>query len=458
MRTIRLAIVSVAIVATGFAEGDRVNVRGMGMARTYVATSRGLDAVGINPATLALEDDKLTVSLAPLGVHAGSDFLTLGLYNDYFTGVETGHGRVGKYLDDADKQRILDAFRGGVGEATADASVRLLGISYQIESVGGFAFTITDQVAGSIRLPSEYVRFLLYGNTPGSIFDFSQTKAKVSWLREYALSFGGSIPHPSFMKWLALGAAMKLVDGFGYYEVVEFNTSLETADNGILTGHASYLSRLAGLDPTRENSGFSASPFGRPAYGHGSAFDLGLAGGITDYLTVGLSITDIGKMNWESQIEETYVDTLLIVDDPQEVRDGKAIENSLKGKKRPGAPFSSALPTTVRLGVALEVEKVVEWMPGQMILAADYNKGIADAPGTTLYSRFSLGMEWKLLSFLPLRTGISFGGTDRSNYALGFGLRAGFFDLDVATENLDLLWSGESVSHASFAVGTRFRF
>jgi hypothetical protein len=334
----------------------------------------------------------------------------------------------------------------------------LLGISYQIASVGGFAFTITDQVAGSMRLPSEYVRFLLYGNTPGSVFDFSQTKAKVSWLREYALSFGGSIPHPSFMKWLALGAAMKLVDGFGYYEVVEFNTSLETADNGILTGHAGYLSRLAGLDPTRENSGFSASPFGRPTYGHGSAFDLGVAGGITDYLTVGLSITDIGKMNWESQIEETYVDTLLIVDDPQEVRDGKAIENSLKGKKRPGAPFSSALPTTVRFGVALEVEKVVEWIPGQMILAADYNKGIADAPGTTLYSRFSLGMEWKLLNFLPLRTGVSFGGTDRSNYALGFGLRAGFFDLDVATENLDLLWSGESVSHASFAVGTRFRF
>jgi hypothetical protein len=63
-----------------------------------------------------------------------------------------------------------------------------------------------------------------------------------------------------------------------------------------------------------------------------------------------------------------------------------------------------------------------------------------------------------LLSFLPIRSGISFGGTDRMNYAFGFGLNFGFFDLDVATENMELLWSPDDFSHASIAVGTRFRF
>lgn len=93
------------------ADGERTNVRGIGMGYTAVATSRGLDAVGINPANLAYPDvGSVTISLIPFGVHVGSDFLTLGLYNEYFTGVNTDSGRVGRYLGETDKQRILSAF------------------------------------------------------------------------------------------------------------------------------------------------------------------------------------------------------------------------------------------------------------------------------------------------------------------------------------------------------------
>lgn len=457
-RIVGMFVATVCIAHAAFAGGDRVDVRGMGMARTSAAAARGLDAVGVNPANLAMKDNTLTLSLAPIGVHAGSDFLSYGLYNEYFTGVETGNGRVGKYLDEPDKQKILDAFRGGVGEVTADAAYRLVGLTVQLESVGGFAFTITDNLSGIARIPNDYVRFILYGNTPGSVYDFGRTSAKAAWLREYALSFGGTIPHPSFMQWLSLGAAIKLVEGYGYYEVERFNTSLTTSDNGVLIGRVGYLARLAGLDPTREGNGFSWSPFGQRAYGHGTGFDIGVAGGIGGFITVGMSMTDIGQVNWEESIEETYADTTLVVDDPQEVEDGTIIENALRGKKRAGTPFSRSLPTTFRAGAAVQVEKLVDWMPGELVVAADYTKGLADAPGTTLYARFSLGMEWKLLQFLPLRTGVSFGGTDRTNVAFGFGLHFGVFDLDLATENLDLLWGGDSVTHGSVALGTRFRF
>jgi hypothetical protein len=460
---IKFMITACALLACGaqqlaVAGGDRVNVRGMGMARTYIASSKGLDAVGINPANLALRDDDFTLSLAPLGVHAGSDFMTWGLYNDYFTGVETSAGRVGKYLEDADKQRILDAFRDGVGNISADISVRPVGMSFQIESIGGFALTMTDHIGMAAKIPSDYVRFALYGNTPGSTYDFSATSLKASWLREFALSFGGTIPHPDFMEWLSLGASVKIVHGFGYYEVQEFNTSLVTADNGMLTGHVGYQSRLVGADPTNPNSGFFLTPFGMNVYGYGTGFDLGLAGGISDFMTVGVSIVDLGKVNWEDKIEETVADTTLVVDDPRVVEDGSAIESALRGSKRVGAPFSTSLPTTFRVGAALQLDKVAEWIPGEMLLAVDFNKGLVDEPGTSLYSRVSAGVEWKLLSFLPIRSGISFGGTDRMNYAFGFGLNFGFFDLDVATENMELLWSPDDFSHASIAVGTRFRF
>jgi hypothetical protein len=375
-----------------------------------------------------------------------------------FSTARTWSGRTAKHLEDADKQAILNAFRGGIGEIAAEVSVRPVGMSFQIESIGGFALTMTDHIAGSVKIPNDYLRFVLYGNTPGSVYDFSATSAKASWLREYALSYGGTLPHPGFMEWLSIGASVKLVHGYGYYDVQQFNTSLTTSENGTLTGHASYQTRLVGADPTKAGSGFYLTPFGMNVYGNGTGFDLGVAGGLSDFVTIGVSLTDIGKVNWEDQIEETYADTTLVVDDPRTVQDGTAIEQALQGKKRKGELFSTSLPTTFRAGAAFQIDKLLGWLPGEMVLGVDFNKGLVDEPGTTTHSRVSAGVEWKLLAFLPIRSGVSFGGTDRMNYAFGFGLNLGFFDLDVATENMELLWSPDDFSHASVAVGTRFRF
>jgi hypothetical protein len=195
-----------------------------------------------------------------------------------------------------------------------------------------------------------------------------------------------------------------------------------------------------------------------PVAGNGTGFDLGIAGGSSDGFSFGVAVVDIGKVNWEENIEERYADTTIVVDDPEQVEDGNAIASSLKGKTRAGALFSTQLPTTFRAGVAIQVDKMLSWMPGEFLFGVDFNQGLVDVPGTTPKGRLSLGAEWKLLKFLPIRSGISMGGTDRLNYAFGFGFNLGFFDLDLATENMELLWSPDDFSHGSIAVGTRFRF
>jgi len=104
------------LIAAAAHAGDQTNIRGLGMARATTASSRGLDAVGVNPANLALSDEaNVEFSLVPVGIGLGSDFMTYALYNKFFTGVETPTGRMSKNLSDADKQEILDAFPGGSG-------------------------------------------------------------------------------------------------------------------------------------------------------------------------------------------------------------------------------------------------------------------------------------------------------------------------------------------------------
>ncbi len=99
--------------------------------------------------------------------------------------------------------------------------------------------------------------------------------------------------------------------------------------------------------------------------------------------------------------------------------------------------------------------KSIFW--GEWTLACDYNQGLVEAAGAARLGRFSTGLEFRPWKFLPLRTGISVGGTDDFTFALGFGLHFGVFDLDVASEHLNFLLKEEALAHGSVAMGMRIR-
>jgi hypothetical protein len=453
-------LLSPVVTSSLHAGGERTNIQGMGMARTFVASSSGLDAVGINPANLAVPTEgTVTFSLIRFGVHVGSDFMNYGMYKDYFTGVETDSGRVGRYLNDADKQSILRSFPDGLGRIASELEVRPLGLSVRIGDFGTAAVTATEYVMINGMVPRDYAAFLLYGNTPGSVYDFSSTSAYAAWMREYALSFGAELPCPFFLKSFSAGAAVKLIHGLGYFGIDRFNTRLETGADGVLNGRIDVFGRLAGLESFRgtDNTGFD--PFPAPA-GTGFGFDLGVASDITSYMRVGLAVTDIGSVEWTRDVEEMYGVASIRMDDPLNEAQRDSIEQAVHGETRPGENFSSALPTTFRVGVAVELHRVpafksIFW--GEWTLACDYNLGLVEGAGVARVGRFSTGMEFRPWSFLPLRTGISVGGTDAFTFALGFGLHFGVFDLDLASEHLNFLLSEESLAHGSVAMGMRIR-
>jgi hypothetical protein len=298
MKTLRnvVAIFCVLVLSAGTlsAGGDGPNVRSAAMGRTGVAAARGLDAVGINPANLAIDDgNTVGFGLVPFGGKIGSDFLTYGLYNKFFTGVESDTGRVGRYLTTSDKQEILDAFPGGIGEIGAGVDIRPFSLAIRMGNLGTVAFTMTEHVGGLVRIPKEYAQFILNGNTPGSVYDFSGTAGSAEWTREYAVSYGREVPTFWLFDAAYAGVAVKLVHGYAHMDVQRFNSVLTTGTNGVLDAQMDVLARFSRVDMMKDGGDFT--PFPAPA-GSGMAFDLGFTGVLFNFVTAGVSVTDIGSL------------------------------------------------------------------------------------------------------------------------------------------------------------------
>ncbi|HCV43457.1 MAG TPA: hypothetical protein DGH68_08220 [Bacteroidetes bacterium] len=446
------------LIPTILQAGERSNIRGMGMARTFVASSRGLDAVGINPANLAVDDQStVTLSIMPFGGHVGSDFLDYDIYTKYFTGIQTDSGRVGRYLSEEDKKVILDSFTDPVARTTAEIEARILGVTYRVKDLGAVAFTITDKMGGIVDVPRDYVEFAFYGNPVGSSYNFDGAKILASWTREYGLSFGTEVK-VGFLKSFGVGAAAKLVHGFSYYEVQRFNASLTTDEHATLTATVDFLSRRAGADLASARLWRSFRLFPEIA-GKGMGFDLGARGEFNSYLSFGLSLTDIGSITWSKDTQENSVDSTIVVDDPLNEEQRQMVEDYLKGQRRSIGRYSTPLPTTLRMGVALEIQKIpdMEDMPGELLIELNYNQSLIETPYSTTAPRVSLGVEYKPYPWLPLRSGVSFWGTDYVNLALGFGISFTAVEFELASENVTWLFSPKSFSKGSISVGLRFR-
>jgi len=460
-RAFILAALLVAWAMAVRAGGERSNVRGLAMGMTGTAPSLGLEAVGVNPANLAThQDEGVAIGLFPVGVQVGSDFLTYGLYSDYLTGLETDSGRMDRHLSDIDKQKILDAFHGDVGTVVLDASVRPIGVAVGLGSAGAIAFSVTERASAEIGIPRESLEFLFYGNTPGSVYTFKGSALAATWTREYAVSYGLDLGKVGPAQAFRVGGTIKAVHGFGYAELIRSNTRLATSEYGALDGNLDVLARVAGSDPfLGDSDGESFSLFPRPA-GSGVGVDLGVAAVLGDAWTVGLSVTDIGSISWKHGLKEYASTGAIILDDPLIQSQRDSLEAAVIGEERPGTPFSTSLPTALRTGVSVAVHKLPwgkEFLAGELLFALEYDHGFTSRPASFQSGRLGIGLEYAPIPVLPLRGGASFVGGRSTILAIGFGIRTGVVDLDLAAENVDWIFSPRALSTGSMALGITVR-
>lgn len=411
------------------------------------------------------DNSSFTMSLVPqIGIGIGANFLSYNLYLDYFTGVDSAGERVPKYLTDDDKRKILDSFRENPGTLMSQIDVKMLNIAFPIKSVG-IALGVRERVISKFGIPREFMEFMLYGNPPGSVYSYNLGIGG-AWMREYSVSLGTKIPFDLIIiKNINVGVGVKFLQGFGYVGSDDLNLTFETADSSRgyeITASMRGVVKRAGVDFLDPEKKASFTPFPSPA-GTGLGFDVGASVEVLGLFTAGLSITDIGSINWTKNAVIVSGDTTFKFSgySTQEKIDSlkQSFEdyvNSPNRKKYEG--FSTGLPTAIRFGVATDLKTLLPFFPGRMLISADYFQPIGNAHISFKSPKLALGVEWRLIGLLPLRAGISLGGFEGFALSVGTGINLPFMELNVATGNLNEVMPGGDLRHFSIATELRLKF
>lgn len=463
-----LILLSVIVASTLYAGGDKFSARLVGMGRTFTAVSRGLDAVGTNPANLALNDRDATVTLnlIPLGLSIGSDFINYKIYNDFFTGVPdptNPDNRIARKLSDQDKNDILALFPGGIARTQARFEMAPIGLSLQVGDFG-LAIVPSIQVANNFDLPEGYMKLLLNGfGENGTKYSLNGTALNASAIGELNVSMAYILPMqlPSIDE-ISVGIGVKYLVGLAYVGTDHYNGSIQTTDvkayTNQSTGETVYLpNKIAADFDFLQYYAYDSTDY-QPV-GSGLGFDIGVSANVVNAVRVGISVTDIGSITWDKHTKAIYGQSSVEVEG-FDSRHQDTLTNAFKGNTVDTTSFVKSLPTALHIGAEVKMDDLITDIPFRWTIAADMHLGFNDAPGNTKLAQFAIGTELDpLAGWLPLRTGILLGGRERFGWSAGFGIHlANTFDLDFATQSIAILTNPDSFRTGSFTMGMRFRF
>lgn len=470
MKSIRILLIFVFVVSLfqTASASDRISLRTLGMGRTAVTASRGTDAIGINPANIAIPDiGHFNLSLVNTSARLSTELFSYDIYQKYFTGIDTGGTKRAPYpLTQEDK----DIIRGQMPDnpvTRINVESMLAGISLETAMLGGIGFAVIEHAGEGMAFSRDFFDLVYLNGLPSNTkYVFDGTSFEAWWYREYNISYGRELPVKiPFLKNLYVGAAIKFVRGYGIFQTTKNHSSIEnktalsdTGTNSII-GNFDFAAQHAGVDFfNNDDSSKHSFTFTPDPVGKGTGFDIGFSAKLFNGLLLGLSVTDIGKITWDKNVLQTTGGGQITYGGyTKEIRD--SVKKVIKGKNSAGESFSTSLPTVLRIGATAESEEVpfLYFLPKHLLLAVEYAQGFNESLGNTTKPRFSLGAEYKIIPFLPLRTGLVFGGNDKIRWAFGFGLDFRAVTLDFASDNFGMIFIPKSFNAISLAFGLKVR-
>lgn len=403
------------------------DARSAGMAFSNGADTRGLDHIGLNPATLALPTSyNFEFNLISANVNAGNNGLTKEQYDSYFTVDDY-------FLSDDNKQDILNEIKAEGLRIRGRA--RVMGLAFYMPN---FSLSINGYGLGRINVPRDAIELALRGNADeGRTYSFNEsdgigiTTVDVRLSGAYPFKLANNAP----IRFAAAGMTLRYISGLKYGNIEDFEGEFR---NFSLDQNRAFM----GLDG--RYSAVSAEG------GSGIAADLGGLVTLRDQdLSIGLTFTNIvGAIRWDTDTERR----LYSIIDGDSLRLPDGIPDSITTSRSvPISDFTTNLARTMDLSLAWRFKN-------GFMLSSTYEQGFTNNIGGTTDPRFAFGVEYSGLSVLPLRAGISMGGNAITAVALGFGLDLKYWFIDAAFVNRGGFFPGGSSKNITLAVTSRLRF
>ncbi len=469
-------LLTIQVFAQTYGSYSFSDAKSAGLAFTYTSNGLGIDAIGVNPANLALQDYskfsmKTFFPLPPLAVSLTTP-LTIEKYNYFFGGVIDSTGKtVGRYLSQADKDELNQL----LGESDLIFNFNLNYLSFAInvnENIGAFGFAFTDHFGTNFRLSKVFTDLIFSGLYPVKLYSFSDMDIKASYTREISFNYGRKIIefNNKFIKDVYAGLGIKLIKGYYYLSTAKNNSYFKLDSDNVIRGKWDYeiyhalspsFAKNYGKDSIVSVKDFSFSLFPEPS-GSGTGFDLGVTANLANQIRVALAIVNIGSITWDKNqaIIKGSGDFSFEGYSSKEQIDSlsnkfKEVTSDLK------TSFTTSLPTTLRLGLSYQLDQApfISKFPGKMLVSFDYNQGFNNEIGNSTKPRFSLGIDWKPGNWIPfIRTGISVGGKLGFRWGFGLGFMMGPIEFDFATSNFESIISPNSANKINFFAESRWRF
>lgn len=462
-----VSLFSLSTAAISQAEYSSFTSTGRGGATTFATDYQ---AVGINPANLGwtwdFEEKKVAWGLTESSYSLYSEALTKQELRSMVSGMIKGNSA------DFTRAEKIEAARNFTETGfSLNADIGSFGIAFTGKKLGGIGFRVNDRfqwnstfgktaadilflgynanyfdsllvsngidtttVANSENWSSDSLQIVSgFANTPkliSNILDGSQLK--MSWMREWNLSYGRKIFEIDSTFALYGGVGIKFFQGIGYLDI--------QSSNGEMTAFSS-MSPIFGIDygTAAANNPSSITGSGMKPVGHGFGFDFGVNVVLFNKLKLGLAVTNIGSMTWDGNVY-TVKDTLLY--DTQNpglenynifTQMGDILGDNGMFKYDGLESKTVKLPTALRFGASMKIGKILE-LGTDIIMpmneeASNYNKAI-----------IGFGGDVKPVKWLKLQAGFMTGGNYDFQIPIGITFiakngtyEAGFASRDAIT-------------------------
>jgi len=457
-------LASVAVAAASDIGSPRI--ASLGGAGAAVAS--GIDAIGTNPALIGGGNRSFELTLYPVGGYVVGLFgtgtlspavLQLSSLDDLFS-------TLGVTVNPDDKSKLINAINiGGLNYRTEGT---ILAGVYKLSPSHALGFSIKQRAAASYQLydgVDTIIRNVAQSLNLNDIVLRNVVSAEAVWFNEYALSYAFTSPEEDGSTDFAVGGSLKYIDGLGYIALINGNEfSTTTVITNPLLPNQRGLQTTIDYDVLTANGGsfntgaMPLSPFFTlfpKGVGTGFGLDIGAMKNLAikgNLLSVGLSVTDIGSIDWDVSPEERSVHRV----DTFSTTTSLPVDTlkRYEGVSLPTNSFTTLLPGKLHLGLSLENFSHGLFAPRTYVF--EYTQGLNNAVGNSTSPRIAVGAEWDYRIWY-FATGFSYSADDRFSWSLGGGLHlGGYILMEGAFGRVNGLW--ESPQLVNFVVSLKLLF